>query len=453
MSTPCEEIRPELEDLLGRMAEEQLDSERAKRLSQILKEHPDARQFYFDYCQMHALLQSAHGVLQALENPAIRRRRILAGFSAAAATLIVAGIALLARGPRPIDAAVSALQGPAFVVRDDRKLPLADLRELRAGDRIVTPADATSELRYGDGSRVVLLEKTEIRLRDDGRARLELRDGAVRCDVPPQAPGQPFGILTPHAEATVLGTSFELWASSEETRLRTRSGRVRLSSEGHSVEVGPGERGSATGSGVVRWVPVRDFDFTTMTSMPSTLETLFCESATLVRKDRKPEAAPDRVRFVEGGLTFVQGSELHTKHGLVVLKDKEETGNDVILEAVVPGGQRWSLGLTVSGDAFEGYRIIFAAMDEYPNGVAVDTISAFELMVLARDPRKISYDQDHTLQVERRGSRVRVWIDDQTRIDTEVTQPLPEGRFRTYSMSNFGAPPKVKYLKVWKPAP
>ena len=63
MSVPCEEIRPELEALLGVMAEGQLDGPGAKRLSQILKEHPDARQFYFDYCQMHALLQSAHGPL------------------------------------------------------------------------------------------------------------------------------------------------------------------------------------------------------------------------------------------------------------------------------------------------------------------------------------------------------------------------------------------------------
>ena len=41
MSTPCEEIRPELEALLGAMAEGQLDGPGAKRLSQILKEHPD----------------------------------------------------------------------------------------------------------------------------------------------------------------------------------------------------------------------------------------------------------------------------------------------------------------------------------------------------------------------------------------------------------------------------
>jgi ferric-dicitrate binding protein FerR (iron transport regulator) len=452
MSTPCEEIRPELEALLGAMAEGQLDAAGAKRLSQILREHPDARQFYLDYCQMHALLQSAHGVLQAMENPAVGRRRLLAWSAAAAAVLVVAGAAVLLSGPGPIDASVSTLQGTAFVVREDRKLPLADLREMRGGDRIVTPAEASTELRYGDGSRVVLLERSEIRLRDDGRARMDLREGTLRCDVTPQVPGRPFAISTPHGEATVLGTSFELVAGSDETRLLTRSGRVRLNSEGQTIEVGPGERGQVTAGRVVRWVPVRDLDFASMTAVPETMETIFCDAASHLSKDRKPVAVSDRVRLVKGGLTFVQGPESQSKHGLVVLKDKGEIGEDVLLEAVVAAGPAWSLQMSVSGDAFEGYRVVFAAMDEYPNGIAVDTISAGDLMVLARDPRKISYDREHTLRVERLGSRIRVWIDSQIRIDTEVTQPLPEGRRRTFSLSNFGAEPVVKSLRVWTPA-
>ncbi|MBV8881292.1 MAG: FecR domain-containing protein [Planctomycetaceae bacterium] len=453
MSTPCEEIRPELEELLGAMAEGRLDAPGAARLSRILKEHPDARQFYLDYCQMHALLQSAHGVLQAMENPVVGRRRVLGWSAAAAAALIAVGAGLALRGSGPVDATASALQGSSFVLRNDRKLPLADLGDLKAGDRIVTPADAASELRFGDGSRVVLLEKSEIRLRDDPRARLELREGGLRCDVTPQSPGRPFSVLTPQAEATVIGTSFELTSTSSETRLVTRSGRVRLSSDGRSVEVGPGERASATSAGLVRWVPVRDLDFRAMKELPSAFEVLFCESSIHLSPARKIEAAPDRVRLGEGGLTFVQGSAAKVPHGLVVLKEKEELGDDVLLEADVSGGAPWSLGLSVCGDAFEGYRVIFAALDEYPNGVAVDTISAKELQVLARDPRKIPYDRDHTLRVERRGSRIQVWVDGQSRIDTEVTQPLPEGRRHTVSMSNFGAPPKVKSLRVWKPGP
>ena len=323
---------------------------------------------------------------------------------------------------------------------------------MRAGDRIVTPADASTEIRFVDGTLVVLSGRTEIRLRDDDRARMELREGTLRCDVTPQPAGRPFAVLTPHAEATVLGTSFELTSTSEETRLLTRSGRVRLAADGGSVEVGPGERATVTASGVRRWVPVRDHDFLRMQKPPASMETVFCESALHLSKDRKVEAADGRVVVGERGLTFVQGPQDRAKHGLVVLREREELGEDLILEAEVAGGAPWSLGLSLSGDAFEGYRVIFAAMDEYPNGVAVDTISAFDLMVLARDPRKISYDRDHVLRIERHGARIRVSIDGEVRIDTEVTQPLPEGRRRVFSMSNFGAPPKVKTLRVWKPS-
>jgi hypothetical protein len=334
------------------------------------------------------------------------------------------------------------------VVRDDRKVPVADIREMRAGDRILTTPEARTELRYRDGSQVVVMEKSEVRLRDDGRARMELREGTVRCEVSPQPAEQPFIVSTPQADAIVVGTSFDLTSSGEETRLQTRSGRVRLTSEAGSVEVGPGEKGSATSAGVVRWVPVYDLDFTRMTEVPATLETTFCESATHLTPNRKIERVTDRLRFGKDGVRFDQ-----SKHGLVVLEAKEPIGEDVILEADVAGGAQWSLQLSVSGNAFEGYRVVFAAIDEYPNGIAVDTISAKELMVLARDPRPISYDKDHTLRVERRGARIRAWIDGQIRIDTEVTQPLPENRRRTFSMANFGASASVRALRVWKPAP
>ena len=46
------------------------------------------------------------------------------------------------------------------------------------------------------------------------------------------------------------------------------------------------------------------------------------------------------------------------------------------------------------------------------------------------DPRPITHTQDHTIRVERRGSRIRAWVDGQIRIDTEVVQPLAEGRRR-----------------------
>src|SRR6185503_1833805 len=145
MSTPCEEIRPELEALLAALSDGSLDAAAKKRLSQILRDHPDARQFYLDYCQMHALLQSAHGVLQALEAPAAVRRRRRIGIAAAAAVLLVAGAVVLLRETSRVEATVALMQGTAWIVRNGDRVALPPSGEMRPGDRVATAADSRTE--------------------------------------------------------------------------------------------------------------------------------------------------------------------------------------------------------------------------------------------------------------------------------------------------------------------
>ena len=123
------------------------------------------------------------------------------------------------------------------------------------------------------------------------------------------------------------------------------------------------------------------------------------------------------------------------------------------MELEVAAGPKWGLGVGLSGSGFEGYRAFFAAINDYPNGIAIDTIWPQECVVLARDPRPISYDKDHTLRVERRGRRVRVWVDGEVRIDTEINHPLGDQRRRIFSLCNFGSAPTIRTLKVWKAAP
>ena len=75
MATPEEDVLREMAGLLGAMTDGQLDDAGRRRLAQLVREEPEARRLYLDYCQMHALLRSAHGVLTALEPPEGRRRR------------------------------------------------------------------------------------------------------------------------------------------------------------------------------------------------------------------------------------------------------------------------------------------------------------------------------------------------------------------------------------------
>ena len=127
---------------------------------------------------------------------------------------------------------------------------------------------------------------------------------------------------------------------------------------------------------------------------------------------------------------------------------QDAIGGDVAIEVDVSAGDKWSLGIAVDGDSFEGYRVIFIAPN-YPNGISVDSIYPVESTLLAQDPRPIATDQDHTLRVEKRGPQLRVWVDRELRIDTALSYPLAPNRKRTFAISNFGLGPHIRSLRVW----
>jgi ferric-dicitrate binding protein FerR (iron transport regulator) len=445
MTVSWEEIRPELEALLAALLDGRLDLSERRRLSRILREHPDARRVYLDLCQMHALLTSAHGVLQALYRPARRRH---GGFAAVAAAVLMAlGVAFWVRsGSAPWGARFEPAEGSAWIVRDGRRVALSEARPVREGDRFVTGAGGRAVVRRDDGSMFVLLERTDASFRAD---RVELNGGVLRCEIAPHG-DRSMVFLTPNAEAIVLGTAFEVSTAGGETRLHTIRGRVRLAAEGRSVEIGAGQVGVADGPDLIRWDRALDLDFSALKELPAAFTTHFCFSDVLQTSARAVAPAPERVRLVPGGLTFGPPPDRPSRNGLIELRWSEEVGDDVMVEAQVVGAPKWSLGMAVSGSSFDGYRIIFAAIEGYENGVAVDTLHPAECIVLAKDPKPIAPDKDHTLRVERRGTRMRVWVDRELRIDTEIDHPLPRGRRRTVSLSNFGAPPIVKSLRVWK---
>ena len=233
MSTPCEEIRPELEALLGAMTEGGLDAPGRKRLAEILHDHPDARQVYLDYCQMHAMLRTAHGELSAIARPA--RRGWPLAVAAAAAALLAALIPWRAGTGASVDG-----------------------RSLSQGQRV-----SQGDIRYVDGTRVAVLDRTETAVFKD---HVVLHEGVVRCDVKPRS--TPFTIKTPQAEATVLGTAFELGTSPGETRLRVMNGRVRLASAGREVVAEGGQVATSDGRELSLWTSVCDLNFTELKALP-----------------------------------------------------------------------------------------------------------------------------------------------------------------------------------------
>ncbi len=455
MATPEQDVLREMAGLLGAMTDAKLDDAGRRRLAQLVREEPEARRLYLDYCQMHALLRSAHGVLTALEPPARKRQRGVGWMAAGVAVLALAATAafVLVRGGWPasgLGSTIAASRGDVQVLRNGQRIAAAVAGTIRPGERVLTGADGTADLRLTDGTTMQLDSATDVGFEQDKNSRqVRLKTGMVRCEVASQRLERPLVFQTPHAELSVLGTAFELTSTAVESRVRVLRGRVRWTAEERSVEVAAGELSTADTQGLRAWQPVCDWDFSILKTVPPQLETVYCDTQTLHTAERKVVPAPTGIQVTGGGLRFAEPRDLLGEHGLLVSRWRDAIGSDVAIEVDVAAGAKWSLGIAVEGDSFAGYRVIFAA-PRYPNGIELDSLYPAGQTLLAQDPRPISGERDHTLRVEKQGPRIRVWVDRELRIDTAVTHPLSQDRLRTVAISNFGESPLIRALRVWR---
>ena len=441
-----------LEPLLVELFDGRLDEAGREKLNALIRDDAEARRVYLAYCQMHALLTASHGELHALRAP---RRSPRPWLAAAAAVLIAATAGVIGwaiRSSSRLDASVLPAGGVAWIERGGERSEAAKGDGLRVGDRLLTGVGGLAELRYGDGTRLRIQDETELRVTPAPEGpRLELREGSISAQVAPQPASRPLVFSTPHGEASVVGPTFDLVASWNSTRLRTRSGLMTLRAGGREIRGAAGELGTADAKGLVRWTPVCDLDFATLRALPPQMDVVWCLSETLLTPGRTVTDAADKVHFVEDGFVLGPGPGVPYRHGLLAARWTEEVGDDVVVEVDVAGGKRWSLGISFSGDSFEGFRAIFAVPGN-PEGTSLDTIHEREHRLFAHDPRPLDYSVPHQLRVESRGRRVRVWVDRVLRMDTEIDYALPAGRKKTWSISNFGTPPVLKGLRVWRAA-
>ena len=153
---------------------------------------------------------------------------------------------------RPLS--IDGLQGGVFTLEAGTKTPARLGQAILPGHGFVlSDAESRLAMSFPDGTKVTLSGPSEIRdIAESERPgkgargkRLELLQGTLLADVRKQPPDQPMLIVTPHAQAQVLGTSFQLvvdGAEKGQTRLSVREGRVRLLRPGgRSADVAPGQ--------------------------------------------------------------------------------------------------------------------------------------------------------------------------------------------------------------------
>lgn len=103
-------------------------------------------------------------------------------------------------------------------------------QDLVSGQGLEVPGrEGYAVLKCPDGSRLELGPSTRVReFRDEAGKRIVLDRGLLTVDAVKQPAGRPMVLVTPHAEARVLGTRLVLWALADASRVEVREGRVRV---------------------------------------------------------------------------------------------------------------------------------------------------------------------------------------------------------------------------------
>jgi hypothetical protein len=123
-------------------------------------------------------------------------------------------------------------EGNVVLVRDGQESPAAKNMFVQVGDTVHVGAESIATLAYrGEETEVTLDAGTKLRIgrHESGSKLLELASGGIRASVAKQPANKPMLVRTGTAQATVLGTRFELQSHSDLTHLQVEHGQVQIS--------------------------------------------------------------------------------------------------------------------------------------------------------------------------------------------------------------------------------
>ena len=238
----------DLDSLLAELVDETISSEGLVDLEERLDGNPDAQRRYLHYVGLHTELGHLCGG-EPLENPVRRFQRrqwLVASLGAAAAVAFIA-IALL-HDSGAVDPVVRVVDydGPVRWSGDRASADstIAAGGNLPAGTLETLTPDSWVEVEFFDGTSVSLAGQSLMTIGVvDGRKVLRLREGNLSINAAKQPPGRPLQVLTPSAEAEVLGTQFNVKADEFSARFIVNEGlvRVRRLADGSIEKVGADE--------------------------------------------------------------------------------------------------------------------------------------------------------------------------------------------------------------------
>jgi len=214
-------------------------------------------------------------------------RRLSLGVSSALALALITGLLVWFFGPTMGDPILAEFQGNGVSVERGTEFIPASLRmSLKPADILRTGTNETATVTFGrERTRLDLHPGTELKLNEMSRGkRFALSAGKLEASVARQRPFRAMMIVTPQAEARVLGTKFTLEVDTNSTHLEVTEGKVRLTraSDGLAVKVTAGHYAIAATNAELAALPVtgrilREY----WTNYPGTFEAAMSSDSTI----------------------------------------------------------------------------------------------------------------------------------------------------------------------------
>lgn len=228
----------EFETALSRLFDNDLDADELRQLENHLLQSSDARRLYFDYADLHAILQPAlaaaspttAAVVVARSLHRQRSRSALFATVAAAAVLVITAVVLALVHAREVRPAVAFRSSPGSV------FTLAHAREMNgSGGSVLEPGSTLKlsqgavEFKFKSGVRSVIQAPASIVLQSENMLRLH--QGTGWFEVPTKARG--FTVITDEMRVVDFGTVFCIEAHPDhQDEVHLFRGKVRTDALG-----------------------------------------------------------------------------------------------------------------------------------------------------------------------------------------------------------------------------
>ena len=242
----------ELDRLFSDAVDGLLSEEGEARLTQRLRDEPEARRHYLRYMGTDAALQweyadaAAEPVVSEFSRP--RGGRPILWAAAAAVLFFAVGFWMIPERSESIGTILFTDGAEFRPTSGGERVVLEDNTEIPGGRLSVSSGSGMATARFTDGSEITLSGGSVVQIDDfESGLSFELEKGQLSSTVAPQTDGRAFRVRTETSEAVVLGTVFSLSTSEHSSTVSVDEGAVlfRRLADGAEIQVESGETAEA----------------------------------------------------------------------------------------------------------------------------------------------------------------------------------------------------------------